>query len=77
MLHLFPQLVHLDRVPDHPSAMSGTYDVHPPHQHWVPSSGALSSAKSATADNGKMLFNHHTSAIAAILRNEFALTGTQ
>jgi len=77
MLHLFPEMVHLDRVPDHPPATSGSYDVYPPHQHWVPTSGALSSAKGATADKGKLLFNQHTSAIEAILRREFALAGGQ
>lgn len=73
MLHLFPNLVRTDRVPDHPAADAGTYDVYPPHEHWVPRSGALSSAKGATAEKGQLLFQRHTTAIAKILRDEFGL----
>jgi len=71
MLHLYPHLVRTDLIPDHPPADSGTYDVYPPHQHWVPPGGALSSAKGATAAKGLMLFQHHTAAIAKVLRQEF------
>jgi len=71
MLHLYPHLVRTDLIPDNPPADSGTYDVYPPHQHWVPPGGALSSAKGATAAKGLMLFQHHTAAIAKVLRHEF------
>jgi len=77
MLHLFPHLVRVDLIPDDAPAQSGSYDVYPPHRHWVPASGALSSAKGASAQKGMALFNHHTAAIAQILRHEFQLTRRQ
>jgi creatinine amidohydrolase len=73
MLYLCPHLVRVNLIPDHPPARSGSYDVTPPHRHWVPDSGALSSAKAASAEKGKTLFDHHTTAIAQILRSEFQL----
>lgn len=71
MLHYFPDLVRLDQLPEHPAAVFPPYDMYPTCTHWVPSSGALSSAKGATAEKGVLMIDEVTTRIAAALRKEF------
>jgi creatinine amidohydrolase len=71
MLHYFPDLVHLDLLPQEPPADFPPYDMYPPCTHWVPSSGALSSAKGASAEKGLRMINEVGTRIAAALRKEF------
>ena len=52
MLHLHPQLVNMDLVPDHPPAKFPPYDHFPVKPELTPASGCLSSAKRATAEYG-------------------------
>lgn len=73
MLHYHPGMVRLDRIPDHPAAQFPLYDVWPPRPEWVPSSGALTSAKSATADKGRLMAEQYRRGIAAALSAEFKL----
>jgi creatinine amidohydrolase len=71
MLHYQPHHVRLDRLPDHPSADFPPYDMFPPHRHWVPSSGALTSAKAATAEKGRIMAEQFRDSIVAAVRKEF------
>jgi creatinine amidohydrolase len=71
MLHYQPHHVRLDRLPDHPSAEFPPYDMYPPHRHWVPTSGALTSAKAATAEKGRIMAEQFRDSIVAAVRKEF------
>lgn len=77
MMHLFPEMVHADRIPDHGPAEFPPYDVYP--QTWenlpgLPRSGALISARSATAEKGKLLFDTYVAGITDAVRKEYGLT---
>ncbi|MDB5774648.1 MAG: crna3 [Herbaspirillum sp.] len=71
MLHYFPDLVRLDLLPQEPAADFPPYDMYPTCTHWVPSSGALSSAKGASAEKGVLMMEEVGARIAAALRKEF------
>jgi len=71
MLHYYPEMVRLDLIPDHPSADFPPYDMFPPHREWVPSSGALTSAKAATREKGRIMVEQYRRDIAAAVRKEF------
>ena len=70
-LHIHPHLVRLDKLPKDPPADFPPYDVYPTNVAWVPPSGVLSPAKSATAAKGKALFEEYVRTIAAALQKEF------
>ncbi|BAU11642.1 creatininase [Leptolyngbya sp. NIES-3755] len=71
MLHYYPDLVRLHLIPDDPPADFPPYDLYPPRLEWVPASGVLSSAKTATADKGTLMANQVIESIAAAIRQEF------
>ena len=73
MLHLHPELVRFDKVPLHPPANFPPYDVYPVEPERIPSSGALSSAKTATAEKGRLMLDEYTETISQALREEFGL----
>lgn len=76
MLHLFPELVDMERVPKHGPAQFRPYDIFPVTQNSIPGlpdSGALISAQSATPSKGKLLFDDYVSGVAGALRDEFSL----
>lgn len=73
MLHLHPELVRFDKVPLHPPADFPPYDVHPVEPERIPSSGALSSAKTATAEKGQYMLDEYVETISEALRDEFNL----
>ncbi len=70
MMHYYPELVRTDAIPDNPPADSGPYDVWPPHKSWVPESGALVSAKGASAAKGKLIADQVTGDITKALIKE-------
>jgi creatinine amidohydrolase len=45
--------------------------MYPAHPHWVPSSGALISAKGATREKGVLMAKQYRRDIAAAVRKEF------
>lgn len=57
MLHLHPECVNMEKVVHHHPATFPPYDIFPPEPSWVPSSGTLSSAKNASEEYGRLLFN--------------------
>ncbi|MFZ5790873.1 MAG: creatininase [Pseudomonadota bacterium] len=73
MLHYHPEMVRLDKIPDNPGADFPPYDMFPPHREWVPSSGALISAKGATREKGRLMAEQYRRDIAAAVRKEFGL----
>lgn len=76
MLHVRPDLVDMDQVPTHGPAEFPPYDVYPAAPEnlpGLPRSGALVSARSATADKGKLLFEEYIEGIAGTMGEEFKL----
>jgi creatinine amidohydrolase len=74
MMHLHPELVHVDRIPDHGPAEFPPYDVFP--ETWenlpgLPRSGALMSSRTASAEKGKILFDTYVNGITAAVQKEF------
>jgi creatinine amidohydrolase len=72
MLHLRPDLVRQDLIPDHPSANFPVYDVFPFDLAPIPADGALSSAKAATAEKGQVTITQVVPDIAAALLAAFS-----
>lgn len=71
MLHYHPQMVRMELIPDNPSADFPAYDMYPPHRHWVPESGVLTSARASSAEKGRIMAEHYRRTIAAAVRREF------
>lgn len=71
MLHYHPDLVRLDLIPDDGPAEFPPYDMYPPHTEWVPPSGVLSSARTASREKGGWMVEELTDRIAQAVRHEF------
>ena len=72
MLHLRPDLVRPELIPDDPPADFPPYDMYPPHKHWTPASGALTTARAASAEKGRIMMEHYYRSIAEAVRKELA-----
>ncbi|WP_026820117.1 creatininase [Arthrobacter castelli] len=70
MLHLYPQMVNMDRVEDIAPAQLPNYDVLPVRPELTPASGCLSSAADATADKGEILLKRASTGMASALQKE-------
>jgi creatinine amidohydrolase len=75
MLHFHPELVKLDLIPSDSVVNFPPYDLYPTCQHWVPSSGVLSSAKGATPEKGQLIASQVADRIAAAVKTEFQNNG--
>ena len=73
MMHLHPDLVRQDLIPDEAPANFPPYDMYPTRTDWVPASGVLSSAKDASAEKGARICREVIARVAAAVRHEFAL----
>jgi len=71
MLHLHPHLVDMSKVVDQEPATFPPYDFFPVKPEWTPCSGCLSSAKPASAQKGKLLFEVCVKGIAEQLKVAF------
>lgn len=71
MLHYYPGLVQMHKLPESDPAEFPPYDMYPPHRHWVPPSGVLSSAKGASEGKGKRMADIICGRIAAAAMREF------
>ncbi|HCH24192.1 MAG TPA: creatininase [Oceanospirillaceae bacterium] len=71
MLHLYPHLVDMSKVVDHPPAEFPAYDMFPVEPNLTPASGTLSSAKQASAEKGLLLFGVCSSGIANAVKEKF------
>lgn len=71
MMHLAPDLVRLDAIPDEPQAVFPPYERFPLDPGPVPPLGALSSAKSATADKGRTVVDSLVADFTTLLPEAF------
>lgn len=77
MLYRHPHLVDMSRVPTDVPAKLPPYDVFPASfDTWptLPRSGALNSARSATAEKGRLMFDEYVRGIGAAVTEEYGLT---
>ncbi|GAB4100643.1 creatininase [Sinomonas halotolerans] len=72
MLHLHPELVHLERVMDLPPAQLPRFDVLPVRPELTPASGCLSSAAAASERAGQTLLERTSKALAESIGAEVA-----
>ncbi|WP_064445131.1 creatininase [Rhodococcus sp. YH3-3] len=72
MLHLYPELVHSERIVDSPPATIPPYDILPVRPELTPDSGCLSSAMAATAATGKLLSERTAQNLSKAVSAEFA-----
>jgi creatinine amidohydrolase len=73
MLTLFPDLVEMDQVVDHPPADFPPYDLFPVVPERTPASGTLSSAKSASREKGDLILQVCVDGIANAVSKELGL----
>ncbi len=73
MMHYYPEMVRTDRIPDHPPAPAPPYDTWPARRDWVPESGALVSARGASAEKGAIIAQQYRRDMVAALTREFEL----
>lgn len=71
MLHYYPDLVRLELIPTDQAAEFPPYDMYPHHPEWVPPSGVLSSAKTASTEKGVLMAAQVSASIAAAVQHEF------
>ncbi|MEM8659077.1 MAG: creatininase [Pseudomonadota bacterium] len=76
MLHLLPELVRKDLIPDHPPADFPLYDVYPFDAESVSHSGALTSAAGASAAKGQAVVETLVPALARQITEAFGLEPT-
>jgi len=73
LLYLRPELVHMERVPNHPPIVYPPYDVFPPDPEQGSPSGVLASANGATAEKGALIFDRCVGGIVDALAGEFEI----
>ncbi|MBD2763726.1 creatininase [Kocuria sp. cx-455] len=73
MLHLHPELVHLDEAVDHDPALLPRFDRLPVVPERTPHTGALSAPSGSTAQNGRLLFEQTVADLATDLSTELGL----
>lgn len=71
MLALYPDLVDMDQVVDHPPASFPPYDVFPVDPARTPEPGTLSSGKTATREKGELILDVCVTGIAEAIEREF------
>ncbi len=76
MLHLHPEMVDMSKLATDGPAKFPPYDVYPVSSEnlpGLPRSGVLSSAKLATAEKGKLMFDEYVAGIVHAVTDEFGL----
>ena len=71
LMHLRPELVHEDRIPNHPPIHYPPYDVFPPDPAAGSTTGVLASAAGASAAKGALLFNEFVEGISSAMAGAF------
>lgn len=72
MLSLYPDLVDMDRLIDHPPAEFPPYDMFPVVPERTPEPGTLSSGKQATKEKGDLILRVCVEGIAEAVEREFS-----
>lgn len=70
-LHLTPDIVDMDKAPSHGPIHYRPYDIFPFDPKDGTQTGCLNSPKSATAEKGKIIFDHVVGGIVDIIHEEF------
>ena len=73
LLHLRPNLIHMERVPDQKPVIYPPYDLFPADPSQGTQTGILATAKSASPEKGKLLFDEFVEGISNAVREAFAL----
>jgi creatinine amidohydrolase len=73
LLHLRPELVHMERAVSHPPAVPFRFDRLPIVPERTPSTGCLSAPDGASAAKGELLFTQTVEALSTELRAELDL----
>lgn len=73
MLYLDPQAVRMDAILDEKGAEPAAYHKYPVVDGMVPASGVLATARTSTAEKGKLIVDTALDAFEAIVRKEFHL----
>ena len=73
MLYCYPDLVHMDQIPDEELPNFPPYDLFPVNPDWVPPSGCLSSGKAATVEIGEYLVEEFVKDVTESLKHEFRM----
>lgn len=73
LLHLRPELIHMDRVPNQKPVIYPSYDVFPVDPSQGTQTGILATAKGASPEKGKLLFDEFVQGISAATREAFTL----
>ena len=71
MLYLYPHLVDMEKVIDHPPAAFPPYDMFPVEPELTPASGTLSSAKNASKEKGEIIMDVCVEGIASSVSEKF------
>jgi len=71
MLYLYPHLVDMEKVVDHPPAEFPPYDMFPVEPELTPPSGTLSSAKNASQEKGEIIMDVCVEGIARSVSEKF------
>ena len=74
MLHLFPSLVAMEKIPADGPATTPPYDVYPTDTSWIPPSGVLSPAGASSAEIGRLLVEECTELVVRSLEAEFRVS---
>ena len=70
-LHLTPDLVDMSKAPTHGPIDFPPYDIFPYEDAAGTESGSLNSPKTASAESGKLIFDHVVSALGSVIETEF------
>ena len=73
MLHLHPELVHMDEAVEHDPALLPRFDRLPVVPERTPHTGALSAPSGSTAQKGRLLFEQTVADLATDLSTELGL----
>ena len=73
MLALYPDLVDLNKVVQHPPAKFPPYDTYPADPLRTPSTGTLSSAENATIEKGQLILDVCVTGISEAIISEFSI----
>ena len=71
MLHLHPELVHMDRLIEDPPSALPIYELWPYDQSKVPASGVLNTARGASAEHGKRFVDESVTALSDAMIEAF------
>src|SRR5262249_3077615 len=72
MMHIRPELVHMDRLASHGPMQIPGYVMWPYDESLVPADGVLNTAKGASASRGRIFFEEFATSLSRALNKEFA-----